>query len=51
MATSRSATNIWLIGPRSSDLTGSKLPSKRRVMSVFYNNLSMKGPFVRARQS
>ena len=43
MATSRNATNIWLIDPRSPDLTESKLPSKRQIMSVFfYNRLSKK---------
>jgi hypothetical protein len=31
----RSDTNDWLIGQRSCELTGSMLPSKREVMSVF----------------
>ena len=34
MAT-RSTGDVWLVGPRSADLRGSKLPSKREVLAFF----------------
>ena len=34
---SRSAASIWLVGKPLSELTGSKLPSKREILAVFIN--------------
>ena len=34
----RSETDIWLVGPCKRELTGSKLPSQRQVLSVFMHH-------------
>uniref|UniRef100_UPI00358E6143 uncharacterized protein n=1 Tax=Myxine glutinosa TaxID=7769 RepID=UPI00358E6143 len=38
MSRSRCSTEIWLIGPRSAELKGAKLPSKREILSVLFHH-------------
>ena len=40
----RDDTNVWLIGPRNSEILGAKLPTKQQVMSQLFYLISQENP-------